>query len=178
MSTTPASAKAAITPQYADIIRTMNLQTLQNEFATTAKVIRAVPDAKSSYKPDPNAKSAAELAWHIASSEIWFLDSIANGKFVPGAENDYKNPGTIEGIAAWYEKETKRGVEAVAKLSPDQLVQPLDFFGAFQLPTFAYLTFQLVHGVHHRGQLSTYLRPMGSKVPSIYGGSFDDPWKG
>ncbi|MEO5936246.1 MAG: DinB family protein, partial [Terriglobales bacterium] len=137
-----------------------------------------VPDAKSSYKPDPNAKTAAELAWHIASSEIWFLDSIANGKFVPGGESGYKNPGTIEQIAAWYEQETKRGVAAVKKLPADQLVQPLDFFGAFQLPTFAYLTFQLVHGVHHRGQLSTYLRPMGSKIPSIYGGSYDDPWKG
>jgi uncharacterized damage-inducible protein DinB len=172
------AAKPAITPEYAATIREMNLQTLQNEFTTTAKVIRAIPDAKSTYKPDPNAKTAAELAWHIASSEVWFLDSIANGKFVPGGESGYKDPGTIEGIAAWYEKETKRGVEAVQNLPVSQLLQPLDFFGAFQLPTFAYLTFQLVHGVHHRGQLSTYLRPMGSKVPSIYGGSFDDPWKG
>jgi uncharacterized damage-inducible protein DinB len=172
------ATKPGVTPEYAAVIRDMNLQTLEREFVTTAKVIRAVPDAKSSYKPDPNAKSAAELAWHLASSEVWFLDSIANGKFVPGGESGYKNPGTMEQIATWYEQETKRGVAAVKKVSADKLVQPLDFFGAFQLPTFAYLTFQLVHGVHHRGQLSTYLRPMGSKVPSIYGGSFDDPWKG
>ncbi len=175
---TATTAKPGITAEYAQTIRDMNIQSLEREFATTAKVIRAIPDAKSSYKPDPNAKSAAELAWHLASSEVWFLDSIANGAFVPGAENEYKNPGTIEQIAAWYEKETARAVVGVKKLSGEQLLKSVDFYGAFQLPNFAYLTFQLVHGVHHRGQLSTYLRPMGSKVPSIYGGSFDDPWKG
>jgi uncharacterized damage-inducible protein DinB len=37
---------------------------------------------------------------------------------------------------------------------------------------------QLNHGIHHRGQLMTYLRPMGSKVPSIYGGSADEPFQG
>jgi uncharacterized damage-inducible protein DinB len=173
-----ASTKPAISADYAGIIREMNLQNLEGEFKKTASVIRAIPQDKSSYKPDPNAKSAAELAWHIASSEVWFLDSIATGKFVPGGESGYKDPGTIEGIAAWYEKETARGVAAVRKLTPDQLLQPLDFFGAFQLPTFAYLTFELVHGVNHRGQLSTYLRPMGGKCPSIYGGSYDEPWKG
>jgi len=156
----------------------MTVQSLEREFPVTAKVIRAIPENKSSYKPDPNAKSAAELAWHLASSEVWFLDSVANGAFVPGAENDYKNPGTIEGIAAWYEKETARAIGPVKKLTAEQLVKTVDFYGAFQLPNFAYLQFELVHGVHHRGQLSTYLRPMGGKVPSIYGGSYDDPWKG
>jgi uncharacterized damage-inducible protein DinB len=40
-----------------------------------------------------------------------------------------------------------------------------------------YLQFMLMHLSHHRGQLSTYLRPMGSKVPSIYGGSADEPFQ-
>jgi uncharacterized damage-inducible protein DinB len=38
-----------------------------------------------------------------------------------------------------------------------------------------YVAFMSNHSIHHRGQLSTYLRPMGSKVPSIYGGSADEP---
>ena len=41
----------------------------------------------------------------------------------------------------------------------------------FQLPAVAYVQFNLFHSIHHRGQLSTYLRPMGAKVPSIYGES-------
>jgi len=172
------ATQPAISAEFATTYRDLLVQSLEREFPVTAKVLRAVPDAKSSYKPDPNAKSAAELAWHIASSEVWFLDSIANGAFVPGAENDYKNPGGSEQIAAWYEKETKRAIAGVKKLTGAQLLKVVDFYGAFQLPNFSYLQFELVHGVHHRGQLSTYLRPMGSKVPSIYGGSYDDPWKG
>jgi uncharacterized damage-inducible protein DinB len=48
-------------------------------------------------------------------------------------------------------------------------------FGMFNLPAVMYLQFMLNHSIHHRGQLSSYLRPMGAKVPSIYGGSFDEP---
>jgi uncharacterized damage-inducible protein DinB len=44
---------------------------------------------------------------------------------------------------------------------------------AFQMPAALYLEFTVKHSVHHRGQLSTYLRPMGSKVPAIYGESYD-----
>jgi uncharacterized damage-inducible protein DinB len=159
-------------------VRDMFVQALEREFPVTASVIRAIPQDKSSYKPDPNAKSALELAWHLASTEVWFLDSVADGKFDPAAETKVENPGQIDKIVAWYEKETKRAVDRVKKLDAAQLTQIVDFYGAFQLPNFAYLQFELVHGVHHRGQLSTYLRPMGSKVPSIYGGSYDNPWQG
>ena len=48
----------------------------------------------------------------------------------------------------------------------------------FNFPAFMYLSFVEKHSTHHRGQLSAYLRPMGSKVPSIYGGSADEPWQG
>ena len=50
--------------------------------------------------------------------------------------------------------------------------------GAFNFPAVIYLSFLIRHQVHHRGQLSVYLRPMGAKVPAIYGGSFDEPWQG
>jgi len=53
----------------------------------------------------------------------------------------------------------------------------MEFSGA-KFPAVKYLVWTLVHMVHHRGQLTTYLRPMGSKVPSIYGGSYDEPWQG
>jgi uncharacterized damage-inducible protein DinB len=51
---------------------------------------------------------------------------------------------------------------------------PIQFF-TFNLPAAFYLAFLNNHSIHHRGELATYLRPMGSKVPSIYGGSFDEP---
>jgi len=61
----------------------------------------------------------------------------------------------------------------IAALSPDQLLKPIEFRGIFRLPAISYLQIALNHSIHHRGQLSMYLRPMGAKVPSIYGESFD-----
>ncbi|HEY2115189.1 MAG TPA: DinB family protein, partial [Candidatus Angelobacter sp.] len=51
--------------------------------------------------------------------------------------------------------------------------KPIDFRGMFQMPAVSFLTLSQNHSIHHRGQLSTYLRPMGAKVPSIYGESYD-----
>ncbi|MDQ6678111.1 MAG: DinB family protein, partial [Acidobacteriota bacterium] len=53
------------------------------------------------------------------------------------------------------------------------LLRIVDFRGLFQLPAVMYLSFLLHHSIHHRGQLSMYLRPMGAKVPAIYGESYD-----
>jgi uncharacterized damage-inducible protein DinB len=71
----------------------------------------------------------------------------------------------------------QRGVARVHTLSAEQLLTPVDFLGAFNMPAVFYLGFLNNHCIHHRGALATYLRPMGSKVPSIYGGSFDQPFQ-
>jgi uncharacterized damage-inducible protein DinB len=47
----------------------------------------------------------------------------------------------------------------------------------FAYPAVVYLNFMITHAVHHRGWLCAYLRPMGAKAPSIYGGSSDEPWQ-
>ena len=52
----------------------------------------------------------------------------------------------------------------------------INFFGVFNYPTVTYLTFLSNHSIHHRGQLSAYLRAMGSLVPAIYGPSGDEMW--
>jgi uncharacterized damage-inducible protein DinB len=62
-------------------------------------------------------------------------------------------------------------------LSAEQLLTPIEFAGVFHLPAAFYLAFLNNHSIHHRGELATYLRPMGSKVPSIYGGSYDEPFQ-
>ena len=63
-------------------------------------------------------------------------------------------------------------------MTPQQLATPVNFLGLFNFPAYVYLGLVNNHSIHHRGQLSTYLRPMGSKVPSIYGGSADEPMTG
>ena len=63
--------------------------------------------------------------------------------------------------------------EKLTKLPNEQLVKIVDFRGMFQLPAVMYLNILMHHSIHHRGQLSMYLRPMGAKVPAMYGESHD-----
>jgi uncharacterized damage-inducible protein DinB len=150
--------------------------TIQMEFETTKKVIRAVPDEKKSYKPDPKSMSAHELAWHLASSEMFFLDGIITGKFEMSGEQPAA-PATIGAILEWYESNHKDRVTKLQNLAADKLAQSVGFFGVMEAPAVSYLNLMNLHTSHHRGQLSTYLRPMGAKVPSIYGGSADEPFQ-
>ena len=150
--------------------------TIQMEFETTKKVIRAVPDDKKNYKPDPKSMSAHELAWHLAGSEIFFLDGILNGKYEMSGEQPAPPP-TIGAILEWYEGAHKDRIAKLQSLPADKLVQPVPFFGVMELPAVAFLNLMNLHTSHHRGQLSTYLRPMGAKVPGIYGGSADEPFQ-
>lgn len=163
-----------MTPEFVLGYRAMMLDGIVREAEITKKVIAAIPDAASSYKPDPNARSAKELAWHLANSDIQFLDGIADMKF--NMDTPEHKPETSAEVATWYDEQIKRGVARVATMTPEQLLTPVEFFGVFNLPSVLYLGFLNNHSIHHRGELTTYLRPMGSKVPSIYGGSYDEPF--
>jgi uncharacterized damage-inducible protein DinB len=147
---------------------------LDFEFGTTKKVLAAVKEGD--WKPDPKSRSAKELAWHIVASEIWFLNGIANQDFTPSDEKA-NMPSTLEGIRSYYETEQPKAMARVRELPAEKLAQIVDFYG-MKMPNINYLGFALVHSVHHRAQLSTYLRPLGGKCPDIYGGSADFPWEG
>jgi len=167
-------SQQGLTAEFVLGYRAMMLDGIQREAEITKKVIAAIPDGKSDYRPDPNARTAKELAWHIANSDIQFLDGIADLKFNMATPED--KPQTSAEVVAWYDEQVKRGVARVAGMTPEQLMTPVEFFGVFNLPAVFYLGFLNNHSIHHRGELTTYLRPMGSKVPSIYGGSYDEPF--
>ena len=149
-------------------------QQLQNEWMTTFKVLTAVPEGKKDYKPDPAARPAAELAAHLAGADVWFLNGVINGKFDDPADPKF---GSIQEIGDWYKQNFPKALEKALALDGAKLAQIVDFYG-MKMPAVNYLLFALVHMVHHRGQLAAYIRPMGGKVPSIYGGSYDEPWQG
>ena len=163
-----------MTPEFVLGYRAMMLDGIAREAECTKRVIAAVPDAKSNYRPDPHARTAKELAWHIVNTDIQFLDGIAALRFdMASPEN---KPQTSAEVVAWYDENLKRSTAGVQALTADQLLTPVEFFGVFNLPAVLYLGFLNNHSIHHRGELATYLRPMGSKVPSIYGGSYDEPF--
>jgi uncharacterized damage-inducible protein DinB len=168
------SQPTAPTPEFALGLRAVMLDGFKRESAITRKVIAAVPDEKSSYRPDPNARTAQELAWHIAASEAHFLESIANLKFDMSRPSE--KPETITEVLAYYDEHVPAGIARVEALTGEQLLTPMPF-AMFNMPAVFYLTFLNNHSIHHRAQLATYLRPMGSKVPAIYGGSYDEPFK-
>ncbi len=149
----------------------------EREAATTRKVLAAVPDDQGSYTPHPTSMTAIDLAFHIAASEVWFLNGVANGSF-PMEES--KRPAEIakpSDVVAFYDANLGAAMARAKATSGEDAAKIVDFFGAFQLPNFYYVNFMLKHSIHHRGQLSAYLRPMGAKVPSIYGGSADEPFE-
>lgn len=154
-------------------VQTVLLGMLRNESHTTKTVLSAVPNANLDYRPDPCAKSANELLRHIAAADILFLKTVIDGAFVPGSVKVPENLKSPQEIADWYESEHQKHLDAVSKLSEEELTTIVDFRGIFQRPAWSFLNFGLVHAIHHRGQLSTYLRPMGGKVPAIYGESYD-----
>ena len=145
---------------------------LKNESQLTKKVIEAVPADKSDYRPDPVSKSANELVRHIAAADIRFVETVLTGQFSTAAvlPDNLKTPAEI---AVWYEQHYAARLEALTKVTGEQLIKIVDFRGMFQRPAVTFLMMGLHHTIHHRGQLSSYLRCMGAKVPSIYGESYD-----
>jgi uncharacterized damage-inducible protein DinB len=167
----------APTPEFVSTYCAMMLDGVAREMETTRKVIAAVPNDKRDYRPDPHARTAWELAWHIANTDVQFLDGIADMKFTMDDPARTNKPANIADLAAWYDREMKRGIGRVRAMSPAQQATPVDFLGVFNMPAAFYLAFLNNHSIHHRGELATYLRPMGSKVPQIYGGSYDEPFQ-
>ena len=157
----------------AAILRDAYAAHLKAEHKATTRVIAAVPADKASYAPDPKCMTAVDLAWHIASSEVWFINSVADGAFVytGGKRPEAMDSGTA--IAAWYEQEFPKALARVEAQSGEHMAKEATF-AIWTNPMVDTLGLAVRHSIHLRGQLSAYLRPMGSKVPSIYGPSADE----
>ena len=169
----PHSAGPQITPEQARFLLNMNAAALRNEHQITKRVIEAIPAEKADYRPDAVSKTAVELAWHIVVTERRFLSSIGAGAFDLTPMPRPETLRTPADVLAWYEQEFSAHLHRLQQLTDEGLLKIMDFRGMFQLPAVLYLNFILIHTIHHRGQLSMYLRPMGARVPSIYGESYD-----
>ena len=151
---------------------------MESEFPATVKVLAAVRDENRDYKPDDKSRSAFELARHIATSDMWFLDSIINGRFefnpeaAQQAEAQFKS---VNDVVEFYKQALPEKLKALRAMSPEAMTREVDFFGFHKAPAVIFLGMANNHGIHHRGQLASYLRAHGSKVPAIYGGSADEP---
>jgi uncharacterized damage-inducible protein DinB len=162
------------TDQATFLLNEIYLPQIRNELKTTRRVIEAIPADKGDYKPDPKSMSSMELAKHIASSEVFFMMGAAHGEFKRESAAMADSVKTPADVSAWYEEHGNKAAAALAAVSGEDLAKNLHF-AVFDLPAIAYIGLMISHSAHHRGQLSAYLRPMGAKVPRIYGGSADEP---
>jgi uncharacterized damage-inducible protein DinB len=148
----------------------------EGEFPATVRVLSAVSDDNRDYRPDPRSRSAWELVTHIATADMWFLDSIERGlfQFDPvAAKQAEAGFGLVSDAVGYYRTAIPARLARLRALPDEQLAEPLDFFGMMKMSRAAWIGFANNHSVHHRGQLSTHLRAMGCKVPDIYGPSGD-----
>ena len=147
----------------------------KKEEKATRKVISRVPHDKAEHRADPKARTARELAWLIAYEEAGLADGLESGVF---NWVEKPAPATIAEVIAYYEKGhdalTKR-MEAIPAAKWEEKM-PFLWNGQefMREPGYDMAWGFLKDQIHHRGQLATYLRPMGAKVPAIYGPSADE----
>src|SRR5262245_45507130 len=159
--------------QSAFLLHTIGLPGLRAEHPLTSAVIAAIPADRADYRPHPDSRPAFELAWHIVSAEIKYIEAAASGVFPFDLKAVPVTVHSPSDILAWYQERFSPAIERLEKTTGDELLRMVDFYGIRKFPAITLIQIILNHTVHHRGQLSTYLRPMGVKVPSIYGPSYD-----
>lgn len=148
----------------------------EGEFPATCQVLAAVKDEKREYKPDPKSRTAWQLAAHLATTDIWFMDSIIGGAFhfdpekAKAQEAAFRN---VNDIVEFYKQTFPEKLKALRAIPADRMTETIDFFGMMKFPRARWVGFANNHSIHHRGQLTAYLRAMGSKVPNVYGPSAD-----
>lgn len=146
----------------------------EGEMRTTLGVLAAVPANHLDYQPDQKSKTGLGLVRHIALEDEWLLNCIANGVFTPPPDDsDACGIMSPADAIARYQQHVPVALDRVRAMSGEQLAKVIDLFGMVQAPGVNFLAMAIKHSVHHRGQLSTYLRAMGGKVPGIYGPSAD-----
>ena len=170
--TPPAGSRSIPSPQQQFI------DALKREHEKTQRVVDAFPAAQAELKPHAKSNSARQLVWTFAVEEILILKALKNelrlgGGFPPAPER-------WEDVVAAFEKSHADVMTALEGASEE------DFQGTVQFPTgpktigdipkLEFFWFILCDQIHHRGQLSVYLRMADGKVPSIYGPSADEPW--
>ena len=137
---------------------------------TTSKVLARFP-VGSYYRPDPKSRTAREIAWQIVGEEKMLIEALETGtaEWAPQPA-----PASMKELCDAYDRQSADIIRRLEALPAARWDGPLQFFG-HERPASPMAWSFLFDIVHHRGQITTYLRPMGSTVPQVYGPSADEP---
>jgi len=154
------------------------LAVYRDECARTLRVLRAYPAEQAALKPHERSGSAQQLAFTFGIEQGLVLAALDGSLTMPPAFPPM--PASWDEAVSGFESACAAVDAAVSKASDARLMESVLFFTGpqqlGQVPIINIMWLMLMDQVHHRGQLSVYLRMSGSKVPSIYGPSADEPW--
>jgi uncharacterized damage-inducible protein DinB len=147
----------------------------QAELAAFVNVLKALPADRVDYKPHERSPAAEAIALTMTTGTLAACELVDNGRFDSASQKKIPVPE----MPASFEKAHKELFEKVGALDDAAWNRPIQLFNkgtlVLEQPLGEFLWFLLFDAIHHRGQLCAYLRPMGAKVPSIYGPSADTP---
>jgi uncharacterized damage-inducible protein DinB len=141
------------------------------EADSTAKLLRALPPAQYDFRPDATGRSLGELAWHLAECDAYMSYGIEAGAFPMDMKPpNIERPRTVDALAPGFERIHREAVARIRKLKPEDLDRSVPFFTGDQMRIRDILWGAMVlHGIHHRGQLSLMCRLAGGVPPGVYG---------
>jgi len=164
-------------------IRDALLPEFDQEMAGTRKVLARCPDDKFEFTPHPRSFKMVSLATHIVNMIGWTGDILANDSFdiaPPGAPPYKEEPAASNAdLLARFDKQSAAARAAIAGASDEQLMAPWSLLQGgktlFTMPRIACVrSFVMNHTIHHRAQLTVYLRMNDIPVPALYGPSADE----
>jgi len=148
---------------------------LHHERGLFANVLAAVPDSELDYRADPKARSARDIVEHLIGHNLDLVELLDEGAIHHRNQVPFVD---MEDAQAQFDASFGQVIESLGRVSDEDWNAVGEFFAGEHLvmeaprQQLAWIFF--FDAIHHRGQLSTYLRPMGSRVPAIYGPSADD----
>lgn len=154
------------------------LDAYERELATTHKVLRALPADRSDFRPHERSNTAFALGWTFVVEARLLLKGLKHEEVMGGGFGT--PPASWDAVLAEFDTVYDEVLAHLRDASNPELDGSVTFFtgpkqmGQYSLDDFAW--FMLHDHIHHRGQLSVYVRMAGGKVPSIYGPSADEPW--
>jgi uncharacterized damage-inducible protein DinB len=155
------------------------LRGFEREHACTLKVLRAFPPDQADFKPHDRSNSARRLAATFVAEQRLMLRALKGEPVLSGSVYDGM-PQEWNELLDSFEQTGQEVIELLRNPENASLAGTATFFVApkqtGEFPLEGFVEFMLHDQIHHRGQMSVYVRMAGGKVPSIYGPSADEPW--
>jgi uncharacterized damage-inducible protein DinB len=154
-------------------LREFYLQRCEAEFPVFMRVLKEIPKDKLRHESDESSPSEGQLVWTLLGELKTCLDIVNFGK----AEWKSQSPPSLKGMLERYDRLSEELIEHVRQMDEAAWDRKAKFYYkgkvVLEQPAGEFLWFVLFNAIHHRGQLTAYLRAMGAKVPTIYGASAD-----